>query len=62
VGLYSWNSVKLIGKSILIDEGVLQVVQNLAKSVVINIFQSGNDFVLDLVWSKSASLANDTEL
>jgi hypothetical protein len=59
--LYSWNSVKSIGKFALIDDGVLQVVRKLDRSVVINTFQSGNDFVLDLVPSESASLADDTD-
>jgi hypothetical protein len=59
--LYSWNSVKSIEKFALIDDGVLQVVRKLDRSVVINTFQSGNDFVLDLVPSESASLANDTD-
>jgi hypothetical protein len=59
--LYSWNSVKSIGKLALIDDGVLQVVRKLDRSVVINTFQSGNDFVLDPVPSESASLADDTD-
>jgi hypothetical protein len=59
--LYSWNNIKSIGKFALIDDGVLQVVRNLDRSVVIYTFQSGNDFVLDLVPSESASLADDTD-
>jgi hypothetical protein len=59
--LYSWNSVKSIGKFALIDDGILQVVRKLDRSVVINTFQSGNDFILDLVQSESASLADDTD-
>jgi hypothetical protein len=59
--LYSWNSVKSIGKFALIDDGVLQVIRKLDRSVVINAFQSGNDFVLDLVPTESASLADDTD-
>jgi hypothetical protein len=59
--LYSWNSVKLIGQFALINDGVLQVVRKLDRSVVINTFQSSYDFVLDLVLSKSASLADDTD-
>jgi hypothetical protein len=59
--VYSWNSIKSIGQFALIDDGDLQVVQKLDRSVVINSFQSGNDFVLDLVPSESASLANDTD-
>jgi hypothetical protein len=59
--LYSWNSVKSIGKFALIDDGVLQVVRKLNRSVVINTFQSGNDFVLDLVPNESASLADETD-
>jgi hypothetical protein len=59
--LYSWNSVKSIGKFTLIDHGVLRVVRKLDRSVVINTFQSGNDFVLDLVPSESASLADNMD-
>jgi hypothetical protein len=59
--LYSWNSVKSIGKFTLIDDGVLQVVRKLDRSVVINPFQSGNEYVLDLVPSESASLGDDTD-
>jgi hypothetical protein len=59
--LYSWNSVKSIGKFALIDDGVLQVVRKLDRSVAINAFQSGNDFVLDLEPNESASLADDTD-
>jgi hypothetical protein len=36
--LYSYNSVKSIGKCALIDDGVLQVVRTLDRSVVINTF------------------------
>jgi hypothetical protein len=57
--LYSWKSVKSIGKFALIDDGVLQVVRKLDRSVVINTFQSGNDFVLDLLPSESASPASE---
>jgi hypothetical protein len=42
----------------MIDDGLLQVVRKLDRSVVINTFQSSNKFVLDLVPSESASLAN----
>jgi hypothetical protein len=59
--LYSWNSVKSIGTFALIDDGVFQIIRKLDRSVVINTFQSGNDFVLDLVPSESASLADDTD-
>jgi hypothetical protein len=59
--LYSWNSSKLIWKFALIDDGVLQVVRKLDRSVVINTFQSGNDFVLDLVLSESGYLTDDTD-
>jgi hypothetical protein len=59
--LDSWNSVKSIGIFALIDDGVLQVVRELDRSVVINTFQSGNDFVLDLVLSESGSLTDDTD-
>jgi hypothetical protein len=53
--------VKSLGKFALIDHGVLQVGRKLDRSVVINIFQSGDDFVLNLVPSESASLANNTD-
>jgi hypothetical protein len=59
--LYSWNSVKSIEKFTLIDNGVLQGVRKLDRSGVINTFQSGNDFVLDLVLSETASLTDDTD-
>jgi hypothetical protein len=59
--LNSWNSVKSIGKFTLIDDGVLQVVRKLDRSVVINTFQSGHNFVLDLVLSESALLADDMD-
>jgi hypothetical protein len=59
--LASWNSVKSIGKFALIDDGVLKVVRKLHRSVVINTFQFGNNFVLDLVASESASRAEDTD-
>jgi hypothetical protein len=44
--LYRWNSIKLIGTFALIDDGVLQVVRKLDRSVVINTLRTGNDFVL----------------
>jgi hypothetical protein len=59
--LDSWNSVKSIGKFDRIDDGGLQVVRKFDRSVVINRFQSSNDFVLDIVPTKSASLVDDTE-
>jgi hypothetical protein len=59
--LYSWNSVKSIRKFALNDDGVLQVVPKLDRSVVINTFQSGHDFVHDYVLSESASLADDMD-
>jgi hypothetical protein len=59
--LDNWNSVKSIGKFALINDGVLQAVRKLDRSVVINTFQSGNDFVLDLVLSESALLADDKD-
>jgi hypothetical protein len=59
--LYSWNSVKSIGKFALIDDGVFEGVRKLDRSVVINTFQSGNDFVLDLEPSESASLGDDRD-
>jgi hypothetical protein len=58
---YSWDRVKSIGKFALIDDGVLQVICKLDRSVVIDTFQSGNDFVFDFVPSESALLANDTD-
>jgi hypothetical protein len=57
--LYSWNSVKSIGKFTVIDAGVLLVFRKLDRYVVINTFQSGHEFVLDLLPSESASLADD---
>jgi hypothetical protein len=57
--LYSWNSVKSIGNFTLINDSVLQIIRKLVRSLVINTFQSGNDFVLDLVSSECPSLAND---
>jgi hypothetical protein len=59
--LYSWNSVKSIRKFALINNSVQQVVQILARSVIINTFQSGKGFVLNLVLSECASLADDTD-
>jgi hypothetical protein len=59
--LYSRNSVKSIGKYSLIDDGALEIVRKLDRSVVIHTFQSGYDFVLDFVLSESASLADDTD-
>jgi transposase InsO family protein len=59
--LYSWNRVKSIRKFALIDDGVLQVVSMLDRSVVINTFQSDYNFVLDLGPNESASLADDTD-
>jgi hypothetical protein len=41
--------------------GALQGVRKLDRSVVIITFQCGNDFVLDLVPSESASFADDTD-
>jgi hypothetical protein len=45
----------------MIDDGVLQVDRKFDRSVVINTFQSGKDFILDLVPSESVSLANDID-
>jgi hypothetical protein len=59
--LSSWSSVKSIGKFALIDDGVLQVVRKLDRSVVINTFQSCNNCVLDLVTTESPSLADDMD-
>jgi hypothetical protein len=59
--LYSWNSVKWIRKFAAIDDGVFQFVRKLDRCVVIHTFQSGNKFVLDLVLSESASIADDTD-
>jgi hypothetical protein len=51
--------VKLIGKFALIDVGILKVVHKLDRSVLRNIFQTGNEFVRDLLVSESASLNDD---
>jgi hypothetical protein len=51
----------LIGIFVLIDDGIFQVVHKIDRSVEINTFHSGNDFVLDLVLIESAALANDTD-
>jgi hypothetical protein len=59
--LYSWNSVKSIEKFPLIIHGGLQVILKLNRSVVINTFQSANDFDLDIVQSEFASFADDTD-
>jgi hypothetical protein len=53
--LYSWNTVKSIGKFALIDDGVFQVVRKLDKSVIINTFESSNEFVRDRVRSESVT-------
>jgi hypothetical protein len=45
----------------LIDDGAFQVVRKLVKSGVINMFQFGNNEVLDLVPSEPTSLGNDTD-
>jgi hypothetical protein len=45
----------------VIDDGVLQWVRQLDRSVVINTFQSGDDFVLDLELIESGSLTDDTD-
>jgi hypothetical protein len=45
----------------LIDDGILQVVRKVDRSVVINTFQSRHDFVFDLELSKSALLANEMD-
>jgi hypothetical protein len=50
-----------MGKFALIDDGVLQVNRMFDRSVVITIFQSGNNVVLDLIPSESASIADDTD-
>jgi hypothetical protein len=59
--LVSLNSIRLIEKFALIDDGVLQMIHKLNISEDINTLQSGNDFVLDLVLSESASLVNDRD-
>jgi hypothetical protein len=59
--VYSWNHVKLIGKFALINDRVLQVVHKSDRSVGINTFQSGNDVVVDLISSESASRADNTD-
>jgi hypothetical protein len=59
--LYSCNRIKSIGKLALVDDCILQFVCKNDRSLVINTFQSGNDFVLDLVLSESASGARKTD-
>jgi hypothetical protein len=59
--LNSWNSVKSIKKLALIDDGDLQVNRKIDRSVVINNFQSSNDFGLGLLLSESSSLTDDTD-
>jgi hypothetical protein len=44
----------------MMDDDVLYIVLILDRSVIIHTFRSSNDFVLDLVLSKSASVADDT--
>jgi hypothetical protein len=51
----------LIAKFVLIDNGVIQVVRKFDRAVVLHTFQSDNDFVLDLVPSESASLAQGSD-
>jgi hypothetical protein len=55
------NIVKSIGKFAPIDDGVLQIIYKIDRYVVINTFQLCNAFVLDLVKSKSTSIANNTD-
>jgi hypothetical protein len=45
----------------LINDGLLKVVRKFDRSVVINTYQSSNDFVLNLIRSESALLAEDTD-
>jgi hypothetical protein len=59
--LSSWNCIKSIVKFAQMDNGVLQVVLNLDRSVVINAFESWNDIDLDLVPSESPSLVDDMD-
>jgi hypothetical protein len=59
--IYSLNSVKLLGKFALIDDSFFQVVHKVDRSVIINIFRTSNDFVLNLVCNESVSLADDTD-
>jgi hypothetical protein len=59
--LYSWNSIKSIGKFPLIGDGVLQILCSFHGSVVINTFQSANDFNFLHVLTKSESLAVDMD-
>jgi hypothetical protein len=59
--LYIWNSVESIGKFALVDDGDRQVFRKLDRSVVINTFESATYFVLDLVLSECASLADDMD-
>jgi hypothetical protein len=59
--LYSWNSIKLLGKFALNDNGNLLVVRKLDRSVPLNLFQSAKNFVLDLILSESTSHADNTD-
>jgi hypothetical protein len=59
--VYSWNSVKSIGKFILIDDGMSQIVRKLDRSLIINTFQSSNNVILHLSQSESTSLTSDTD-
>jgi hypothetical protein len=58
--LYSWSCLKSIGNFPLIDYGILQVVHNLDRSIILKRVYSGNDYVFDLVSSEFAFLANDS--
>jgi hypothetical protein len=53
--------VNSIQKFALIDAGILQVIRKIDRSVVINTLQSGNDWVIDHLPSRSASLADDSD-
>jgi hypothetical protein len=56
--LYSWNTIYSIVKFPMINDGVLQVVHPIDRSVVINPFQLSKDFGIYLVPSESALLAD----
>jgi hypothetical protein len=59
--LYSQNSVESIGMFAMTNNGGLEIVGKIDRSVVGDIFPFGNDFVLGLVLIESASLADDTD-
>jgi hypothetical protein len=50
-----------MGKFALIDDGGLQVIPKVGRSIEINSFESCNNYVLDLEPKESVSLADDTD-